>query len=105
MKPQGAPKYGRTRSAVVCPYCGLKYERFRSSSVPTFAEASEVMIAKAQRMVEEAGDYSKPARRSALLGFMHECKLRAWHDEHLEWCARAHASSGWAQAGDDEPPF
>lgn len=33
-------------------------------------------------------DYSKPCRRAAILGYMHEWKQMFW-ELHLEWCERS----------------
>jgi hypothetical protein len=82
----GKPRRPRTRvrSQLACPHCGQAYEGFRSPDVPTFAQAAAAMLQHAQRLADE-GDYSKPARLPAVLGYMHGCKKKAWRD-HLYWC-------------------
>ena len=69
---------------VVCDVCGLRYRDFRAESQPTFKEAYDIMIERARKLAAQ-GDYSKPARRHAVLGFMHEWKRQAWA-EHVAEC-------------------
>jgi hypothetical protein len=69
---------------VTCPVCGVRYRDFRAEGQPTFADASATMIEQAKRFAA-GGDYSKPARRSSILGHMHGWK-KAWWELHLEEC-------------------
>lgn len=79
-------KKKRIRSSVTCPWCSMRYERFRSSAVPAYAEAYlEVLLQS--REAHARGDYSRNASsRGQVLGYMRVCKLAAWREEHLEWC-------------------
>lgn len=76
----------RVRSVEACPYCGLRYERFRHPTVPSFREAYEIQLERSRALVAEHQDYSKPADLCAVLGLMHQLKASAWRDEHLAWC-------------------
>ena len=92
----------RVRSQEVCPWCGLLYEKFNSGI--TFAAAQEHMLERA-RALAEAGDYSKPARTTGILGFMREWKLAAWKRDHLYWChPETRAEMALCEAS-EEPPF
>jgi len=68
----------------VCEWCGLKYSNFRADYQPTFLEAKQVMLEAAKRLAA-TGDYSKPARRAAVLGYMHAWKQEQWQ-LHLTEC-------------------
>lgn len=80
------PAWPRVRSKESCQKCGTKYEAFRSAMVPSFAVAYGIMLDRSRAAVEERQDYSKPACLSAVLGYMREMKLRAWKEEHTDWC-------------------
>lgn len=71
-------------SSVTCEVCGLRYRDFRAPDQPDFRAAKEVMLLTAQEMAR-AGDYSKPARRAAVLGYMHQWKREHW-EEHVYGC-------------------
>ncbi len=75
----------RLRSDKVCPWCGMRYERFRSGSVPSWQDAQARVLDMAKEHAA-SGNYNLPCRRGGILGLMHECKMGAWKDEHLEWC-------------------
>ena len=70
---------------VTCETCGARYRDFRAPDQPSFAEAYSIML-EAARELAASGDYSKPARRSCVLGYMHEHKRSYWQ-YHLEECA------------------
>ncbi len=86
------PKRPRLRSAITCPFCGLRYERFRCG-LPTFADVKAQMILEAKAHASE-GRYNLTARLSAVLGRLHGLKKRAWEDEHVEWCRREWEATG-----------
>lgn len=70
-----------------CPFCGCSYRDFRAPDQPTFREAQVVVLINAKSLAE-AGDYSKPCRRAAILGYMHQWKRTFW-ELHAEMCERA----------------
>ena len=78
-------KRKRIRSDETCPWCGLKYEKFRSSSVPTFDAAYAEVFAQSVE-AHANGDYTRNAYNGTALGYMRLMKLAAWKDEHLYWC-------------------
>jgi len=67
-----------------CPHCGLTYEKFKADDQPRFHEAQIMMLDRAKELAAK-GDYSKPPRRAAILGYMHEWKWQ-WWELHLELC-------------------
>ena len=81
----------RIRSKETCPWCGAKYERFRSQAVPTYAAAYDTVI-EMSREAHARGDYSLNASHGRVLGHMRAIKKGAWRDEHLDWCAMGQAS-------------
>jgi len=85
----------RIRSREVCPSCGLRYEDFRSSDVPTFQEAYGIRLGQSKE-AHEKGDYSTNAYRGTVLGYMRMMKRDAWKNDHVLWCGRS---------ADDDIPF
>jgi len=69
-----------------CATCGLLYERFRDVSV-SFVEAYQEVFAESVEACA-AGNYARPASRRAVLGRMHEYKIKAWK-AHRDRCAEA----------------
>lgn len=69
---------------VACSVCGLAYRAFRAPGQPDFDEAKQAMLMDSRRRAR-AGDYSKPADRRAVLGWMHGHKRAAW-EEHVHYC-------------------
>ena len=86
---------------VWCPLCGLRYSDFRAEGQPGFPEAKTVALDRAKELAA-SGDYSRPARRSAVLGRMHEWKRAAWSD-HVALCREAQGDEA-VDSLDDEPP-
>lgn len=69
-----------------CPYCNMRYDAFRSPSVPSFQQAYQARFLLSQDQ-QAQGDYTVQApRRHGILGMMRQAKLKAWAEEHLEWC-------------------
>ena len=102
-----AHKKRRIRSKDTCPHCNQRYETFRSSSVPCFADAYASVF---QHSVEahEAGNYSLNAYRGSVLGYMRLAKKYAWDTEHVYWCgeeAREKAAAEEAEARSRHAPF
>ena len=78
----------RIRSTERCPWCQMRYERFRSMAVPDYANAYVEMLG-ISREAHSRGDYSVNASRGRVLGLMRAAKQAAWRDEHLAWCKMA----------------
>lgn len=93
----------RIRSKVVCPACGLLYEKFRSDQVPDFRTAYGIVL-EASREAHANGDYSRNAYVGTVLGYMRLAKQDAWK-EHLYWCYQEPEFKAAVLDAEDEVPF
>ena len=72
-----------------CETCGMRYDEIKCSF--TFAEARRELRMEHDARIRTSNDYSRPPRRAAILGRMHQFKEMLF-EVHERACAEASAT-------------
>ena len=91
-----------TIQSETCPHCGLCYGRWTPKLV-SYSEAYVLVFRESERRAAE-GDYSYPASRRHVLGYMRQVKESAFR-EHVQRCGELRELYEAELALEAEVPF